>query len=144
MSALLSNPEVISILVTVVVALAGFGYRKLITLIDGHWSQNFLDGASKHAGHAVEMALIRYRDGLREATDPGSDGGEIVTDDERSAALAAAKDTFLEEISLKKLGKALSLSRGKAVSETDAGDFAEELIERAVDRTRPFESASTK
>lgn len=144
MSALLTNPDVISLLVTAVVALAGLGYRKLLALLDGHWSQSFLDGAAKHAGHATHMALIAYRDGLIDARDPDSDEGVEVTDDERGAALAAARDTFLEEISLKALAKALSRSRGVKVSEDEAGRYAEELVERAVDAAVPFDAALTK
>lgn len=144
MIALLSNPEVISLLITALTVVVGFGWRKLMALLDGHWSRNFLDGAVRHAGHASEMALIRYREQLEAATDPDSDEGEVVTEDERTAAIAVAKEAFLEEISLKKLGRALSLSRGKKVSDIAAGDFAEELVEKAVDRAVPFDAASTK
>jgi hypothetical protein len=138
---LLDNPAVLDAVIAAFVLIIGYGARKVMALIDNKWANEHLAGVGAHAGHAVEAGLRAYRDGIAEAKNPDSDAGEEVTSDERGAARAAAVDRFIEEIGLSSLKRAMGITRGKSVTDADAEDFAEELIDGALDRARPLESA---
>jgi hypothetical protein len=115
------------------IAVAVFG-RSLMKYVDLLWARSYLDAVVSHAEHALIGAVLAYRENLDDARSDGSAGGNDITDDEYRAAREAALDALIDAVSMGKLSKALTHTRGTKSSHDDARAFMATIMDRAISR----------
>jgi hypothetical protein len=135
---ILDNPVVLDLLISALAFVLAWAGHKVLKLIDSKWANEHLTGVGRHIHSAAEVGAREYVRRIDIADDDG-----VVTADERKAARKAALDIAMAELSLKKLGSALSRSRGRGVANGAVEKWVEQGIDTALDQLLPGHESSS-